>query len=369
MNMKRIGLLATGIAVLISIRLLTVERAYAENDRAAPTMVQSASPPTMVQSASPPGSQATYPPDIVRYGEPVTASQKSKSELLEKSYGQDNDENAPMRTNKLRLFFTLPPSVTQYYWEQGEGPVNMIPDNQGICGLVAVRGAYRGGGESVQVQDVNGVWQLSGASQQQGVFAEARCVQFSAFNYSTINYSLGDWWAWATASDTKTYFKFPMLGQHAFCWVNGFGGFWNYPNKGWQDFVGIWDDPINAGAPKTLVVYGYAPWQLMFGAAACVDFPNASKVNVVGWADWNPDSDVEVPTGVDIVPGWGNRGNSGICFLQSVGGDFASRWDSIGIGIDGHGRQYLLGFGLNCGPGNGQSPVGSVAGLSYNQGG
>jgi hypothetical protein len=277
---------------------------------------------------------------------------------------------------------TLPNGVTEYWWSQGQPAVNLIPDSDGICGLTAVIGAFRGDGEHVQVQDVNGVWQLSGSSGQTGVMAQARCVQFNVFQYSTASYSLGDWWSSDPPFDNShQVYWYNMWNNHAACWVNGFGGFWNYivsePLR--PGGVAVAQNNIGpSGGPPTVeqlalsatrqASANYGP-QPMFGAAACVDFPNAQATQIngrVGLAANRDQNTARAPTGVNILPSWNSLG--GICFLGNVGGDFAMPTDGVGIVIDGHGWQTLSVSALDYATGNGKTPVAGTHCIAYQQG-
>jgi hypothetical protein len=62
-------------------------------------------------------------------------------------------------------------------WRQGDDPQEMGPIHATACMLTAVAGRFKGGGERVQILQYGGNWVLSGASQQQGVEASARCIR------------------------------------------------------------------------------------------------------------------------------------------------------------------------------------------------
>ena len=77
-----------------------------------------------------------------------------------------------------RVFQLVSPKVTNFSWEQGQSPVQMIPTSQGICYLTYVRGKFEGIRESVSITQDNGHWYLSGDSRQEAVKAGAACWRF-----------------------------------------------------------------------------------------------------------------------------------------------------------------------------------------------
>lgn len=71
----------------------------------------------------------------------------------------------------------------EYRWEQGQSPVQMISENEGVCFLTGVGGSFQGDGEWVEIQrpdpsSTSGQL-LTGSSKQQGVWASARCLKYS----------------------------------------------------------------------------------------------------------------------------------------------------------------------------------------------
>ena len=79
---------------------------------------------------------------------------------------------------KNRFSQGVSPKVTNFYWKQGQSPVQMIPTSQGICYLTYVRGKFEGTRESVSITQDNGHWYLSGDSRQVAVKAGAACWKF-----------------------------------------------------------------------------------------------------------------------------------------------------------------------------------------------
>ena len=65
-----------------------------------------------------------------------------------------------------------------FRWVQGGGATRMIPVTEGICYLTGVTGSFAGGGESVRVRALNGLWILDGRSQALDVGATAHCWRF-----------------------------------------------------------------------------------------------------------------------------------------------------------------------------------------------
>jgi hypothetical protein len=61
-------------------------------------------------------------------------------------------------------------------WAQGQAPQNLGSGNR-ACLMTMIAGAFRGFGERVAVEQ-QGVWQLTGSSQQSGVAARARCFEY-----------------------------------------------------------------------------------------------------------------------------------------------------------------------------------------------
>jgi hypothetical protein len=256
--------------------------------------------------------------------------------------------------------------VYTYVWSQGQGPVTMKPVGQSMCVLTAVKGAFRGGGEYVSVDDVNGNWTLEGRSQQSGVLARATCVDFTLFwngGTSGINYSIGDYNVSFTSPHGSNGYNEEILmwGSDSACWINGAGGLLNTMNN----YVNIQGEPLQNNANSLWLKTGEVAY--MQGASACESFFGLSAPKYVGnsqyWTNYDSLKGVQKPLNVNINTG-------GICYLTEVGGDYATSLDSISIGIDGYGNQYLYGYAQNIGPNYpnlAESPVAYAACLSYAQ--
>jgi hypothetical protein len=54
------------------------------------------------------------------------------------------------------------PEVTQYGWHNGDAPVKMLAEQDGICFLSQVSGQFAGSGEQVGVYRKDGYWYLEG---------------------------------------------------------------------------------------------------------------------------------------------------------------------------------------------------------------
>lgn len=63
-------------------------------------------------------------------------------------------------------------------WSQGQPAVSLAPASTVACWLSGVTGKYAGGSEVVRTSITGADWYLSGASQQAGVGAWARCLQW-----------------------------------------------------------------------------------------------------------------------------------------------------------------------------------------------
>jgi hypothetical protein len=63
-----------------------------------------------------------------------------------------------------------------YIWLQGESPVRMTPANNSVCFLMAVRGKFIGGGESIQIVERDSYWSLEGYSSQIDLQGVAGCL-------------------------------------------------------------------------------------------------------------------------------------------------------------------------------------------------
>jgi hypothetical protein len=68
------------------------------------------------------------------------------------------------------------PQAGTAWWSVGRGPVYLGQADQMMCALAEVKGNFRGGGESVQIQNLNGGWYLTGSSMQPNTAARAACV-------------------------------------------------------------------------------------------------------------------------------------------------------------------------------------------------
>lgn len=65
-------------------------------------------------------------------------------------------------------------SYTFYAWEAGQPPVKMLHKNQGFCYLIAISGAFNGGGEHAQITlEPDGHWYLKGVTHQGALFLQA----------------------------------------------------------------------------------------------------------------------------------------------------------------------------------------------------
>jgi hypothetical protein len=246
----------------------------------------------------------------------------------------------------------------------------MISVNDGICGLTAIGGAFRGGGEYVRIDNVDGFWQISGASQQQGVVAQARCVSFSRFQWNGfLHYTLGSYWFWLNSGNNGSYvYQVPMWGPDSHCWLNGFGGnfgFVPYVNYVYGDYVSVTYEDYPGFTGQMLEGHSAAGDQYMEGRSACMSFDGVSKPSLGGYVNWDEyDSAraVQKPTGIDI--------RSGICFFLKIGGDFASQWDGATIGLNRFGGQYVYVNAHEIGPGyphEKETPVVNVQCVMYNQ--
>jgi hypothetical protein len=67
-------------------------------------------------------------------------------------------------------------SLGELAWAQGQAPQNLGSGNR-ACLMTMVSGSFRGFGERVAIEQ-QGVWQLTGSSQQAGVAARARCLAY-----------------------------------------------------------------------------------------------------------------------------------------------------------------------------------------------
>ena len=61
-------------------------------------------------------------------------------------------------------------------WRVGQGPVYLGQADQMMCAIAEVSGTFRGSGEHVQIQNLNGAWYLTGSSMQPNTSARAACL-------------------------------------------------------------------------------------------------------------------------------------------------------------------------------------------------
>jgi hypothetical protein len=268
--------------------------------------------------------------------------------------------------------YKYPPGIQHYGWAQGQGPVQMMSINDGICGLTAVSGAFRGDGEYVRIENIGGFWQLSGSSKQQGVSGHARCVSFSHFKSNTKPlYTLGSFSFWMNSGDNRLYRHTKEMsgwGRDAACWLNGFGGNFGvvpYEHYGYVNRVLVYYNGT-IQFPGFYALEGRAGDynQHIEGRGACMSFPGVAdpKTKLVDWQTYDSLKGIQKPTGVHI--------KDGICFFESLGGNFATQWDSIRIGVNRFGGQYLYAIAHEAGSGYPQekkTPVGSARCIMYNQ--
>ena len=71
--------------------------------------------------------------------------------------------------------FAWPPA--EYTWQQGLQPSFMESEANSICYLTGVSGKFRGAGESVKIERLNGYYYLNGSSHQEGIQAWAMCIE------------------------------------------------------------------------------------------------------------------------------------------------------------------------------------------------
>lgn len=264
----------------------------------------------------------------------------------------------------------LPAGLQQYRWDQGQGPVRMMAVGDGICGLTAVGGLLRGGGEYVRIDNSSGFWELSGASQQKGVSATARCVPLTLFQTARgVNHS--NYSAFVVLISGREVQRQELLSDmtsHSWCWLNGVGG-------KLASYDGSIDSPQ---APHISIDYlqrdGYGAVitaqadntnnEYLEGRGACINFPGQSYFpRLPATASWGPEDtmrQVQKPL-VSL--------KSGFCILTLVGGDFDSQWDGVSIGVSRFGAQYLYvnahdwGLGANYR----KTPIAAAQCIAYDQ--
>jgi len=261
----------------------------------------------------------------------------------------------------------LPPGSQQYRWDQGQPAVRMMAVNTGICGLTAIGGLFRGGGEHIRIENVNGFWQLSGASQQQGVSAIARCVPLSLFqtksgiNHSTNSVAV----VLNSASEIQKQELLSDEASHSWCWVTGFGGkFGQFIGTVVVPHVSV-DFIDHDGFGAVITAQASQVNTFIEGGGACASFPGVLQPHNVfgGQGSWRPE-DNKKQVRIKMV---GLK--QGICFFTSVGGDFDSQFDGMTIGLDRFGVQYIFGNAHNWGlaPNFSKTPVATVNCLAYDQ--
>jgi hypothetical protein len=259
---------------------------------------------------------------------------------------------------------SLPPGAQQYNWAQGDGPVRMMAVKDGICGLVVIQGVFRGGGEYVRIENVGGFWQLSGASQQRGVFASARCVPMNLFQTtSTITHHTNSIGVRLGLSDPSKIFYQEVLSDTAddsWCWLTGVGGNLG-PYIGTVVRPGIWVgfDSTPAGDFDLITAQAAHRDTYLEGSGACISSPKRLKV-ASGGGPLTPGDQIGVKMTAMKV---------GICFLTRVGGNFDSEWDLIRINVNRWGMQSLGVHGQNWGlaPNYSRTPIGEASCVAYDQ--
>jgi hypothetical protein len=112
---------------------------------------------------------------------------------------------------------------TRYTWSQGDPPVTMLHQSQGMCFLNTVSGHFEGTGEAVQIDNINGYWTLEGRSQQAGVYAVSICVPWSQLS------SNGGWqagWGYWVDATLPLYPKVHryLWADDSFCFLGGVSG-------------------------------------------------------------------------------------------------------------------------------------------------
>jgi len=292
-----------------------------------------------------------------------------------------------------------PPGYFKSRWHQGGQPLNLAPANNFLCGLSAVSGRFAGGGEWVLINvDSNGNWVLNGASQQNGVWAEATCVAINAFlQPGGMQWSNGSWTLWFSSGISNTICTSPTTGVDPGETPDPSGGGTPDPLQPGSGEGGVpyycpvyyWHNPTNWSTDSVCYLTGFggfhlaggegtaaelAPWlygqvnpnwvlqdqatdlgQTTFGGAACVRFMNIPQTQANSTSNAYPEtygpvySTVGMPVVYSAGANFGTQPaplankNKAFCVLSDVSGGFFGSGESVAItDSDSNGGQMLV---------------------------
>lgn len=130
----------------------------------------------------------------------IQGSFKGKGEKVEVSVNAQNewyiDGQSQQRDVQIEAFCfphnSAASGLKTYSWAQGDNPVKMGSDREYFCALASVSGQFEGEKEVVEVNTVNGDWQLSGGSFKKDVAATAACVKFNTSKMSSTDWKQGE---------------------------------------------------------------------------------------------------------------------------------------------------------------------------------
>jgi hypothetical protein len=250
---------------------------------------------------------------------------------------------------------SFPSFLQRFFWSQSNpAPIQMMNTSQGICGLYAVGGRLRGGGEFIRVEVVNGFWQLSGASQQAGVNGAAWCAPFSQFitPQGTLNFTVGAFHAAWTGGPQKEIF---LWGPDSKCWLNGVGGNFGLRDPGASDVKVHFNYGPNNGWLLTLAFNG----QYLEGGASCLSVPGQPFPKALSnqhAAQW--DASQRNAYYIDALA----HATESFCYLVDVSGYFDQN-DEIQIRWNSKNNWFYMSGTQN----EGQAMRGQASCIAYNQ--
>lgn len=202
----------------------------------------------------------------------------------------------------------------EYMWVQSQrGPTPMLAVDEGLCALQSVGGNFRGLGEAVWIRNNHGVWELNGTSQQQGVFARALCVPYSA-----LQLPLSYWEKpWKVRAE---HHACPFLtacawdggeGVHigelnSFCYLTGMSGTFDGGGESVSvTYKDVWPSPY-------LGVGTWVDEGLIQGEANCIKPATMATTDLYTPYSWE-----QGQSWVRMI-----RGTDGFCVLNQVSGKF-----------------------------------------------
>jgi hypothetical protein len=220
-----------------------------------------------------------------------------------------------------------------YSWNQSQGTVTvMMPASEGMCFLTGIGGHFQGTGENVHLEIDNGVWVMTGASQQTNVNSTATCVAWSDLG-GDGGYGYEEFWANASGPVSHGIFACgtcepqqndaTMWNNYNFCSLSYVSG--NLDSNSWIEQV--WN-----GSTWVLNNWENGEGSDMLDAAFCYGLKLPHTMTISNQYNWTVGDQP-----VAMMPA-----SEAVCALTQVDGGFRGSGENVYIENLG-GTLYLWG--------------------------